>query len=295
MAIPTLNELHRPVLEIANSKRRGNLSRQEFVDQLSDRFSLTDAERQEKVPSGLQTKMGNRVNWALTNLKKAGLMNNPQRGQWQITQDGRDFLAGKSGEVISLAELQKPLDGSGAPAPAVAEVADVPPDEQIALSHQQHQVMLSGEILDSMKSLKPDGFERLVVDLLSKMGYGEGRVTGRSGDGGIDGIVDEDTLGLEKIYIQAKKWEDVHVGSPVVNEFAGALLAHGAAKGVLITTSTFTGAARQSAQRVAQGIQSIRLIDGQELAELMIRYGVGVRTIDTYEVKDLDANYFAEV
>ena len=164
----------------------------------------------------------------------------------------------------------------------------------MAKSHAQHQNMLSDEILDSVKGVTPSGFEHLVVELLSRMGYGDGRVVGHSGDQGIDGFLNQDTLGLEKVYVQAKRHTSSQVGEPDIRNFSGSLVAQGATKGVFITTSTFSLTARQTAQAISLGNQFIRLIDGSELAELMVKHGVGVVTEMTYEVKKLDANYFAD-
>lgn len=298
MAAPSVDEFYRPVLEIAGESN-GTVSRKTILAELTPKLKLTQADLQEMIPSGRITTVQSRTSWSLTILKQAGMLDNPARGQYRLTPRGRDFLANRPPQSPIRYDDLKGLISLGertdAPEPAGSPSDNVSPVERMDEVHQQLQATLSREILDNLIGLEPDAFERLVVNLLEKMGYGDGQPVGRSGDGGIDGVINEDTLGLEKIYIQAKKWGDAQVGSPMVNQFAGALLAHGAAKGVLITTSTFSGAAEQAAQKVAQGIQSLRLIDGRELAELMIRHGVGVVTEITYEVKKLDANYFAEV
>ena len=296
MAVPTLDILHRAVLEIANSSDQ-RLTRKEFLECLTTKFSLTDADLQEMVPSGKQSRIENRTNWAMTDLKKAGLINNPKRNQWEITQTGRDFLVNHHG-IIKLGDLQKlwpeSLESSVVSETSTSSPVDITPDEQMAIMHAQHQNMLSDEILDSVKDVTPSGFEYLVVELLSRMGYGDGRVVGHSGDQGIDGILNQDVLGLEKVYVQAKRHTTNQVGEPEIRNFSGSLVAQGATKGVFITTSTFSPTARQTAQTISMGNQFIRLIDGLELAELMIRHGVGVITDMTYEVKKLDANYFAD-
>ena len=295
MAVPTLDELHRPVLEIANASAQC-LARKEFLDRLTYMFSLTDTDLQEMVSSGGQTRMENRTGWAMTDLKKAGFINNPQFGQWEITQMGRDFLASQQG-IIKFADLQKlwpeSQQISGVPTTDTVDSVEITPDEQMAKSHEQHQIMLLDEVLDNVKGVTPSGFERLVVGLLSKMGYGDGQAVGGSGDQGIDGILDQDTLGLEKVYLQAKLYTSNQVGGPEIRNFRGSLVTRGATKGVFITTSTFSQTARQTAQ-TNSGNQFIRLIDGPELAELMIKHGVGVITEITYEVKKLDANYFTD-
>ena len=296
MAVPPLDELHRPVLEIANTSAQ-RLTRKEFLERLTAEFSLTDTDLQEMVPSGVQTKMENRTNWAMTDLKKAGMINNPQRNQWEITQTGRDLLVTRQG-IIRYGDLKKlwpeSQESSGAPENDTSGSVDITPDEQMAISHAQHESMVSDEILGSVRGITPTGFERLVVELLSKMGYGDGRVVGHSGDQGIDGILNQDILGLEKVYVQAKQYTSNRVGEPEIRNFSGSLVAQGATKGVFITTSTFSQTAQQTARDISLGNQFIRLIDGSELAELMIKHGVGAVTEMTYEVKKLDANYFAD-
>ena len=294
MAIPTLDELHRPVLEIANASAQ-RLARKEFLDRLTHMFSLTDTDLQEMVSSGGQTRMENRTGWAMTDLKKAGLINNPQLGQWEITQMGRDFLASQQG-IIKFADLQKlwpeSQQISGVTTIDISSSVEITPDEQMAKSHKQHQTMLSDEVLDNVKGVTPSGFEQLVVGLLSKIGYGDGRVVGGSGDQGIDGILNQDTLGMEKVYVQAKRYTSNQVGEPEIRNFSGSLNTSSATKGVFITTSTFSLTAQRTAQSAKN--QIIRLIDGPELAKLMIAHGVGVVTEITYEVKKLDANYFTD-
>ncbi len=163
----------------------------------------------------------------------------------------------------------------------------------MAQGDQQLRERLADELLENIMKLTPGRFEQLVVNLLEKMGYGEGQTVGRSGDGGIDGIIDQDPLGLEKVYIQAKRWSS-QVGDPEIRNFSGSLDAKGAAKGVFITTSTFSSTAKETTRNISAGNKLIRLIDGQELAALMVQHGVGVVTVSTYEVKKMDENYFAE-
>ena len=299
MAVPTLDELHRAVLEIANASDQ-RLTRTEFRERLTVALSLTDTDLQEMVPSGGQSRMENRTNWAMTDLKKAGLIHNPERNQWEITQTGRTFLADQQG-IIKFVDLQKMWPESQESSAKTAtnssdsvDITAITPDEQMAKSHAQHHNILTDEILDSVKDVTPSGFEHLVVELLSRMGYGDGRVVGHSGDQGIDGILNQDTLGLEKVYVQAKRHTSSQVGEPEIRNFSGSLVRQGATKGVFITTSTFSSTARQTAQAISLGTQFIRLIDGLELAELMVKHGVGVVTEMTYAVKKLDANYFAD-
>ena len=298
MAAPAPSQFYRPTLEIAAEATGDGFTHKDFIDRLIPKMQLTEDDLKETVSSGKYTKVDTRAHFARTNLKSAGLMDNPRHGYWQITAQGRDYLSSHTGPITA-STMKQMSSKSGDDSAEIAATADdteaIPPIEQMANSHQQLQATLSGEILDKLKGLEPDAFERLVVDLLEKMGYGDGQSVGRSGDGGIDGVINEDTLGLEKIYIQAKKWDDAQVGSPIVNQFSGSLDAHGAVKGVLITTSTFSSAASQTAQDISKGSKSIHLIDGRKLAQLMIQHGVGVITEILYEVKKLDANYFAEV
>ena len=164
----------------------------------------------------------------------------------------------------------------------------------MAAANRELEQDLASDLRASLNGVSPNGFEQLVVDLLEKIGYGQGQTVGRSGDGGIDGIIDQDALGLEKIYVQAKRYTSGSVGEPEIRNFAGSMIARGATKGVFITTSGFSSTARQTAANVSQRNETIRLVDGNELAQLMIRHGVGVVTECTYEIKKLDENYFAE-
>ncbi len=190
---------------------------------------------------------------------------------------------------------ESPRD-SELPATNIVDSVENTPNEQMGKSYRELQSQLADDILDSMKGISPTSFERLVNRLLSQMGYGEvKRETGRSGDRGIDGILNQDTLGLEKIYVQAKRYDTATVGEPEIRNFSGSLDGQGATKGVFITTSTFSSTARQTAQNISMGNKSIILIDGRQLAQLMITHGVGVVTEITYDIKTLDANYFAEV
>lgn len=301
MATPSPSQFHRPTLEIAAEATGDGFTPKDFIDRLIPKMQLTEDDLKETVSSGKYTKVETRAHFARANLKSAGLMDNPRFGHWQITSQGRDYLVEHTGP-ISASEMKRlqriatsGSDAAGEIESGADHTDDIQPIEQMADSHQQHQEMLADEILGNLKSIAPAGFERLVVALLSKMGYGDGRVTGKSGDQGIDGILDEDTLGLEKVYVQAKRYDNAQVGEPEIRNFSGSLVAQGATKGVFITTSTFSATARQTAQSISLGNQFIRLIDGRELAELMIKHGVGVVTEITYEVKKLDANYFAEV
>ncbi len=293
MAIPTQSELHRPVLELANELGR-SLSRREAVNRLIDRLNITEAEQREMLSSGRQSRFGNRTDWAVFYLKQAGLLHSPARGEFQITPEGRHFLSTRSG-IIPLSDLKRMCtDDEGDADPTVIE--DISPDEQMGRSYREYLDSLEDEVLETVKAISPENFERLVNRLLERLGYGEiSRDKGYSGDQGIDGILNQDTLGLEKVYVQAKKYTSGLVSEPEIRNFSGSLIAKGATKGVFITTAAFSAAARQQANTISLGNQIIRLIDGPELAQLMIKHNVGLIPETTYEIKKLDANYFAEV
>lgn len=323
MAVPPFEDFYRPVLEITAGPE-APLTRKEVTVSVTERFSLTEAEQRETIPSGIKTRVRDRVDWALTDLKQAGLLGTPRHNQWQITSQGEVFLNDHPGEITraEVRDLSKKLDlDSDAvlsgidglveliPDDQIAQgyrqhIATVPipsvtPDELIAQSHRQLQVTLSREIQDALKGLEPAAFERLVVKLLEEMGYGYGIVTGRSHDGGIDGILTKDRLGLlEKVCVQAKRYNDGHpVGMRDITQFVGSLDDQHTNQGVFITASSFASTVTKDSKSgiITMGSKSIHLIDGRKLAELMIRHGVGVVTEITYAVKKLDANYFAEV
>ena len=303
MAVPSQRELHRPILEIADGAKEDVVPKQYIREKVIERFSLTDDDVLEKVPSGGQTRLENRVSWALSYLKKAGFLQSPSRGHIQITPQGKEQLTTGADDLRSL--RWKNLDavrqgGDDADSPNTAandEVGiaseDSTPDEQIAVLYQELSDRLAEELLERVKRVSPADFERLVARLLEKMGYGRGETVGRSGDGGIDGIINQDALGLEKMYIQAKRWQS-QVGEPEIRNFSGSLEAKGANKGVFITSSSFGPKACETARFISAGNKFIRLIDGEELARLMINHGVGVVSEIIYDVKKLDENYFAE-
>ena len=276
------------------------------VDYLGRYFSLTEGEKSELLPSGKQARFANRIGWARTELKQAGLVEYPGWGSWRISERGRTVLNQRP-ERIDRAFLmrfeeyqhfygQQPnnsqMSGSSQSVDAVSETT---PQETLASAHQTIQKSLANEVLETVKKRSPQFFERLVVDLLVKMGYGgsqeeAGRAIGGSGDGGIDGIINEDRLGLDTIYIQAKRWEG-SVGRSEIQKFAGALQGQKARKGVFIATSDFSKRAREFADNIET---KIILIDGIELAKFMIEYDIGVETEATYLLKRINPGYFEE-
>ena len=313
MPIPTKNQMHRPILEFVASKGETPSTRREIVRAIAEKFSLTPDEIDERSPSG-SNRVYTRSSWSIMGLRWANLIEYPRRGQIKITRQGEEFIKKHEGLPINDAAINKwkqeqeqlksiggddnstdapvPVAATSAPSADIDE-SDADPDEIIAAAYQQLQDKLADEMLDALKGVDPYQFERIVLVLLEKMGYGTGQQVGRSGDGGIDGVIDQDPLGLEKIYIQAKRWQNT-VGEPEIRNFSGSLATNGAAKGVFITTSNFSTTARQAAQTISAGIQLIRLINGHELARLMVQHGVGVVTEITYEVKKLDENYFSD-
>lgn len=300
MSIPDFQTIMRPLLEhMADRRVKRNT---ETMEALSSHFALTSEELAELLPSGQQPVFTNRVAWAKAHLKGAGLIQSPARAQYEITQRGVEALAQE--ETINLAYLKRfeEYRHFREPNRKVIDVRQVDdatasdtltPFEHIEHGYQKIREEVEGEILDKIKQSSPAFFERLVVDLLVSMGYGGSRKSagerlGKSGDGGIDGVIREDRLGLDAIYLQAKRWEGV-VGRPEIQKFAGALQGQRAKKGVFLTTSSFT----KEAQEYAAMIDSrIILIAGDELATLMVDSGVGVSKIATYEINRLDSDYF---
>ena len=298
MPVPSQQDLHRPILEMVSGAQDSVVSLQQVKAALIERFSLDDKDLAERVPSG-QSRFTNRVYWAVSYLRRAGLLKSPSKACFLMTESGLKILSSQSGDIGG-AQLKSLIDAEGQQSHQgveetvqPGETNGVTPDEQVAALHGELDDKLADELLDNVRNISPDQFERLMVSLLEKMGYGKGRVVGRSGDGGIDGIINQDRLGLEKVYIQAKRWQST-VGEPEIRMFSGSLQAKGANKGVLITTSTFLPKALETADRVSGPSQFIRLIAGAELSRLMIEYDIGVMTETTYYVKKVDENYFAD-
>ena len=294
MPAPSKEDLFRPLLEIA-SETRESLSTATYLEIITDRLSLTQEDLRETVPSGM-SRLENNVRWGIFDLRAAKLLDTPVRGRYRISAAGRDYFDDHIGPITTaqlkkLAQCKKPPP----PGPDCKEGDDNARSPQCRIygGYSELQEQLANDLLDSISRISPDGFERLVVDLLEKMGYGKGEAVGRSGDEGIDGIIDQDALGLEKVYIQAKRWQS-QVGEPDIRNFAGSLDAKGASKGVFVTTSSFSETAKQTANTISAGTKLIRLIDGPELAKLMLDHDVGVITQYTYKIQKLDENYFSE-
>ena len=296
MAVPTERELYRPVLEVA-AEIGEPMSLSQFVELLTTRLSLTEEDLRSRTSTGVP-RVNDRTSWAQHKLLQAGLLHRPSRGRYQITTEGRSFVASTDAEITEPILNRMALDRQSGDRTPVTRTSvetddDATPAEKMADGYKALSAKLTDDLLESLSNVSPERFEKLVVALLEKMDYGKGDAVGGSGDGGIDGIIDQDALGLEKVYIQAKRWSS-QVGEPEIRNFSGSLDARGASKGVFITTSRFSGTASQTARTISAGSKFIRLINGPELASLMIDHDVGVITETTYEVKKLDENYFAE-
>jgi restriction system protein len=304
MTVPTYDKFMLPLLQYASDGHEHHI--RDAMAAIADFLDLSEEDRNELTSGGQKTKLYDRVQWASTYLKKAGLLVSRGRGIVQITQRGMDVLSANPETITSdylkqfpefvefttPAKIHKNID-----AVEVIELeSEQTPNELIRTVYQRLRQEVSDDLLDYVLSSSPSFFERLVVDLLLAMGYGgsledAGQAIGRSGDGGIDGFIKEDKLGLDIIYLQAKRWgRDNTVGRPIVQNFVGSLMGAGATKGVLITTSRFSKDATEYADSM-QGLKVI-LIDGQQLTQLMIEHDVGVSVEETYTVKKVDRDYF---
>jgi len=301
MPVPDFQSWFLPLLKRLSD---GELHRMpDLYEQLADDLKLSEADRNEVLPSGKQVTYENRIGWARTYLKKAGLLESPGRSLCRITARGKEVLASNPAKInIKLLEQYPefvdfhraaPKQVGASVSKATDSESDETPEETLERVHQGIKTQLVQELLERIKAAPPSFFERLVVELLLRMGYGgsredAGRTVGKSGDGGIDGFINEDRLGLDVIYLQAKRWEAT-VGRPVVQAFIGSLEGFRARKGVLITTSSFSQDARNF---VGQIEKKIVLIDGEQLANLMVEHNLGVSTVTTYDIKKVDSDYF---
>lgn len=301
MSIPDYQTCMLPLLKYyADGQEHNN---RDSIDALATVFKLTDEERRMMLPSGVQGLFDNRVNWARTYMKKAALIESPKRGVHKITKRGLDILKktpdqidvtylGQFQEFKEFRALRHAKQEEGEPE---LDLNNKTPEESLDTAYQKLRGDLAADLIQRLKTCSPSFFERLVVEVIVKMGYGgtrkdAGKAIGTSGDGGIDGIIKEDKLGLDAIYIQAKRWENT-VGRPEIQKFVGALTGQRAKKGLFITTATFSSDAEDYVSRIDT---KVVLIDGETLAQLMIDHNVGVSTINTYEVKKVDSDYFSE-
>jgi restriction system protein len=301
MSIPDYQTLMLPLLKEVSDGREHSFP--SIVDALAAEFKLTEYERRELLPSGGQFVFNNRVGWARTYMKKAGLLSAPKRGVVQITERGLGVLRDKkpiNNKTLrgfpEFVEFQSKSADTKESVETTAAAEQLDPRENIEEGYQRIRKQLSAELLKQIKECSPQFFERLVLDLLLKMGYGGsrrdlGEVVGKSGDGGVDVEIKEDKLGLDTVYIQAKRWSDGQVGSKEIQSFVGALHGKKARKGVFITTSGFSKPAEEYALKIQD---KVVLINGPALADLMIEHGVGVSTDVSYDIKKIDSDYFTE-
>ena len=299
MAIPAFQQVMLPFLKLLENKQEYSV--RQIIDLLTNQFNLSPEEQHELLPSGKQAIFDNRVGWCRTHLKKAGLLESTRRGFFRITDRGLRVLKQKPVKIdmkfleqfeeykeFRAIRREKPIELDG-------DEPETTPEESLANAYQNLKNNLASELIQQLKTSSPKQFENIVIDLLVAMGYGGSRkdaakAIGKSGDEGIDGIINEDRLGLDVIYIQAKKWEGT-VGRPEIQKFAGALQGQHAKRGIFITTSNFSKEASDFASRVDN---KIILIDGNTLVQYMIDHNIGVSPFVNYEVKKIDLDYFTE-
>lgn len=307
MTVPTYDQFIEPLLRYLVSHPQG-VSAKEAHEHAAIALGLSDDDRQQLLPSGSQLMYKNRAGWAHDRLKRAGLSSSPRRGFWKATEEGMSFAAGHpaplSSELVQKLAMGfldvslKPLGAAtGTPSPSPSGLvatssAVASPDDRLGAALTELRQAAVAELLEALASVSPSFFETIVLDLLHRMGYGANRAdlqrVGGSGDGGIDGIISLDRLGLEKVYVQAKRWQ-ASVGRPELQAFYGALAGQKAKKGVFITTSSYT----VQALDFARSVEGIVLVDGARLAELMIEHEVGV-TSRTVKIPKIDSDYFDE-
>lgn len=303
MTIPDYQSIMLPLLELASDGTDHPLK--EATEAISNTFKLTEEERNRRLPSGLKTYIYDRINWACTYMKQAGLLTSAKRGFFRITERGQRVLKERPGQInVEYLEQfkefmefrqRKGTKKTGDVASRIEMNSNHgTPEERLEAAYAEIRNELGREILEKIKECSPEFFERLVVELLLKMGYGgsrqdAGEAVGKSGDEGIDGIIKEDRLGLDVVYIQAKKWKDTVIGRPHIQAFVGALSGQKATKGIFITTSRFSNDAREFTK---QTTSRVVLIDGEQLAQYMIDFNIGVSTAETYEMKKIDNDYF---
>jgi restriction system protein len=311
MPVPDFQSLMRPLLEAAKAAG-GETSIKSLAPVIATTLNLNADDLAEMLPSGKQTAFMNRLHWAKTFLDRAKLVNSTRRGYFLITQRGADLLASTTASVsMKVLELYPEYaawraESTGKTGSSKSEFAQTSdpvevqnqtPEEVIGQGVSTIEADIKKTLLERMQAASPAFFERVVVDLLVAMGFGGGKlqqalVTGKSGDGGIDGVVQQDALGLDAIYVQAKRYATGNtVGRPDIQKFVGSMTGESATKGVFVTTSAFSAEAKSFIEKVQQRIV---LIDGERFAELALRHGVGVRTRQTIEIKTIDEDYFED-
>jgi restriction system protein len=304
MAVPDYQSLMLPVLSASS---HGEVRIGDVINRVADQLELTPKDRAILLPSGRQRLIENRVHWARFFLSKAGLIESTRRGYHKITARGQQVLNTKPARIdnkfLNQFEEFRQFREKSAQVAALDTPAIEPtlpsqtetPDEIMRVAHKQIEASLAQDILDRIRAAPPDFFERLIVSLLLSMGYGgsaadAGRALGRSGDDGVDGVIDQDALGLDRVYVQAKRYAGGNnIGSGAIRDFFGSLDRHKAAKGLFVTTSTFSSSAKETAEFLSKRIV---LIDGDQLTTLMIRHNVGCRVEDTLHIKRIDEDFF---
>jgi restriction system protein len=304
MAVPDYQSLMLPVLMASTG---GEVRIGDTVDRIAEQLALTSDDRAQLLPSGKQTLFGNRVHWAKTYLSKAGLLVSTRRGYFKITERGQQVIATHPARIDNeflnqFAEFRQFKEKSANDATQSAQTIETAlvsrtetPDEIMRVAHKQVETSLGQDLLERVRAAPPAFFERLMVNLLLGMGYGgsaadAGRALGRSGDDGVDGVIDQDALGLDRVYIQAKRYaEGNNIGAGAIRDFFGSLDRHKATKGLFVTTSTFSTSAKETAEFLSKRIV---LIDGEHLSRLMIRYNVGCRIEEVLHIKKVDEDFF---
>lgn len=305
MAVPKFFDFFVPTLRVLNEK--SPMKTKELRAKIADDMNLSEKDKAEMLPSGRQQTYANRILWSIQYLKNAGLLSAISRGEYAITPEGKKVFLNDA-EILDLHYLDRydsfrrfhgaAETNNGKDILQKNMPEEITPLEAIETAFTAIRTELSKSLIKTIMDCSPDFFEHLVIDLLIAMGYGydsneAGMVVGRTGDGGIDGIINEDKLGFSQVYVQAKRWDVDHtVGRPDVQAFAGALLGKGASKGLFITTGQFSKAAKEYV--VDQKAVRVVLVDGEELTRLMIDYGVGVSTQRNFTIKQLDTDYFEE-
>lgn len=309
MPIPDYQTLMLPVLSLS---AKGETRIGDATERIAEELHLSADDRAALLPSGRQTIFANRVHWAKTYLAQAGLIESTRRGHFRITQRGRQLLGTRPSRIdnsvlsefpefqqfkdrarASQSKTHRAIEKGGQAAPQ--PLHEQTPDEIMRAAHKQIEAAVAREVLSRVLAAPPEFFERLIVRLLLAMGYGgstadAGRTLGGSGDDGVDGVIDQDALGLDRVYVQAKRYAQGNtIGPAAIRDFFGSLDRHKAAKGLFVTTSIFSNSARQTAELLSKRIV---LIDGAQLARLMIRYNVGCRTEETLEIKKIDEEFF---
>ncbi len=302
--IPNYQVFMRPFLDVVNAAGGEEVKLRDVINQLADKFELSEAEREERLPSGKQTVLDNRIGWARTYLTKAGLLEVTRRAHFVITERGLNAISNphtvidnqylkQFDEFIAFKDQKNEQPEVGESSQSVAE--ETTPDEALRAAYKQINDALASDILSRTRKVSPAFFEQLLIDLLLAMGYGgsnEGmaHTLGRSGDNGVDGVINQDPLGVDQIYIQAKRYADGNnISAGEIRDFFGALNLKKAQKGIFITTSDFTPSAVQTAKDLGMRIV---LINGKELAKLMLRYNIGSRDEQVIYLKRIDEEFF---